>query len=341
MPTFLYPTSAELMEIEQSLLPDLTEDDPLFSILPIEDLDADTVLWEQEDNWYGLQQVRGLNGDARRVNRTGMKRYRLEPGYYTDFVEIDEAELVRRRSAGSFNQPIDINDLVRKEQDRLLMRRLARIKYIGWTLLSTGTFSVALPGGGTAHTDTFSLQTFSSSVPWATAATATPLADFRAVKLLARGYSVDFGASAVAFMNETTWQYLIKNLNASDLYGRRTQGLGTYENVQGVNSLLAGDNLPQIVVYDRTYQDDSNVTQLFIPNNKVVVVGQRLDKQPLGAYVMTRNANNPSFAPGAFTTVVDSAEHGEPIPHKIKVFDSHNGGPRISYPSAVTVMTVS
>jgi hypothetical protein len=64
-------------------------------------------------------------------------------------------------------------------QDQLMGRELDRIEQIIWTLLTTGTFSVLLPSGGTGFTATFSLATYDATT-WATVATATPLKDFRA-----------------------------------------------------------------------------------------------------------------------------------------------------------------
>lgn len=339
-PIYLFPSSAELREIEQDLLPVLTEEDPIFELLPLEDEDSDVILWEQLDNYTGLQNLRGINGEPPIIKTVGVNRFRMEPGYYGEGMEIDEAELTRRRQIGSFNQPIKIDDLVRLRQEHLLDRELKRIKYIGWTLLASGTFSVSLPNGAVGHTDTWTMQTFSASTPWATAATSTPLADFRAVQILARGHSVSFGADAIAFMTQVTWNRMISNTNSADLFGRRTSGLGTYENIEQVNKLFAGDNLPQIRIYEGGYADSSNVWHPFIPDGTVIVVGMRPNKRPVGNYTLTRNVNNPDGKPGMFTTVVDSLSTGSPVPRRLTVFKGHNGGPKIYFPSAIVRMSV-
>lgn len=341
MSEFLYPTAAELYEIEQSLLPVLIEDDPIFQIMPVRESDTDLVMWEQKDNYTGLAAARSLNAPAQQIPRVGRKRFRMEPGYYAEYSEIREDDLTRRRKDGTFNVPIDISDLVREEQDHLLHRRINRLRYILWTLITSGTFSVAGPDGQVLHQDTYSVQTYSASVPWSTSATATPLADFRAIQLKQRGYSVDFGRAAMAVMNRQTWNYLIANTNAADLFGRRTTGLATFENVEEVNKLLAGDDLPQIVIYDEGWESEAGVWTPFIPLNKVAVIGVRKDRQKIGGYQYTRNASHPDMAPKPFTMVVDSIDKGEPIPRRIQVFDSHNGGPVLEYPSAIVVATVS
>lgn len=333
-----YPSAQELQTVEQSLLPDLTANDPVFDIFPIGTQNASLLKWQQKDDYIGLQSLRGLNGAPPRVTRVGINEYQMKPGTYGEFAEIDEAELTERAKFGSLTDVIDINDLVAEAQEQLLHRRLTRIKYIAWTLLSTGTFSVASENGGTLHTDSYTMQTFSASVAWSTTATATPLADFRSVQLLSLGYSVDFGSKARAYMNRVTWNNMIKNTNSADLYGRRTAGFGTYESIDDVNKLLAGDDLPQIVIYDHAYKNASGTATRYIPNNVVVVVGVRPGGKSIGEYTMTRNINNPDGGPGAYTKVVDTGDRE--VPRRLMVHDGHNGGPRLFYPSAVVVMSV-
>jgi len=246
--------------------------------------------------------------------------------------------LTERRRAGTMNTDANIEDLVMEQQDRLLQRRLDRIEKICWDLLVFGTFSVAGPNGAIVHRDSYTLQTYTASVAWGTYATSAPLADLRAVQLLSRGRSVNFGAQATVYVNRVTANQLMNNTNSADLYGRRTQGLGTYNTLDMINTLLTGDDLPAIKIYDEGYLDDTGTFVPFIPNNKAVVVGKRPAGQTVGEYQMTRNANNPNAAPGAYMRVIDRGE--EHIPRIIEVHDGHNGGPALYYPSAVIVMTV-
>jgi hypothetical protein len=268
----------------------------------------------------------------------------MEPGVYGEFETIDEMELTSRRQVGSFGTPVDISDLVMQIQDKLLLRRLDRIELLIWTLLTTGTFAVSGEGGRVVYTDSYPMQTFSAATGWATSPTATPLADFRQVQLKHRGHSVDFGSSAQVFMNRKTWNNLISNTNPDDLYGRRQAGLGLINNLQDVNRLFGGDDLPQIAVYDEGYLSDGsdgNTKGAFVPfiaDNIAVVVGKRPAGQTVGEYRMTRNANNPDLGPGAYMRVIDRGEHH--VPRSIEVHDGHNGGPVVFYPAAVVIMNV-
>ena len=339
MADFGYPTNAQLQLIAQDKLPNLTRNRPIFDIMPIVEVDDSLLVWEQMDNFTGLQQVRGLNGQPSRVKKTGAKRYQVEPGVYGEFEAIDEQELTRRRQFGSFATAINIDDLVMVAQDKLLQRRYDRMEYIGWTLLSTGTFAVPAPNGSVLHTDSYSQQTYASAVPWATVATATPLADLRAVQLLSRGHSVDFGAGAIAYFTRVTANRLLSNNNSADLYGRRTQGLGIINSLADANRLFAGDDLPTFQINDQGYIDDTGVFRTFIPDGKVIIVGRRPNNAPVMDYAMTRNANNANLAPGPYMMVEDNAMLNRP-PREINVHDGHNGGPRMYFPSAIVAMSV-
>lgn len=338
MTDFIYPSSVQLTQIAQILEPRLQIGRVGFEIFPMRTVDAHLLQWEQMDNFIGLQQVRGLNGDPNRVKPVGMKRYMMEPGIYGEYGLIDEHELTVRRPMGDFTGQINITDLVLARQNQLLARRLDRVELIIWTLLTTGTFSVA-DGAATLHTDSYTFQSFDASVGWGTAATSTPLADLRAVQLKSRGYSVDFGSAAKAYMNRTTFNQLLSNTNASDLGGRKAAFGESINGPDGVNRVLAADDLPGIVIYDQGYLDSTGTFQLFIPNGFIVVVGARPSGQVVGEYRMTRNANNPNLAPGAYMKVIDRGV--DTVPRSIEVHDGHNGGPVIFFPSAIVVMDVT
>lgn len=337
----IFPTNEKLSEIAQEKLPALEADREIFKIFPTRMQDEWEYSFEQLDRFKGLQKLRGLNGEPTRVKQIGTNRYQVKPGVYGEFQILEEDQLARSRAIGTFGKPIDLTELVLRAQDLLLQRRLDRIEAIGWSALTTNTFSVAAPSGAILHTDTFNFRTFTSSVGWTTPLTATPLNDFRSIVPLHRGYSVAFDSNATAYMNYDTYQAYINNTNPSDLYGRRTMGLGTINNITEINKLMQGDNLPKIQIYDNTYQDENDNPVLFIPDGKVVVVGKRPGNVPVGGYIMVRNISNPSFTPGAYTRVVDSADTGmSPVPRQIAVHDGHNGGPCVEYPSSVIIMSV-
>lgn len=338
MPTYVYPTSVELETIEQVKLPKLTQNSPIFKLFPFNGKRSHILQWEQMDNFIGLQQVRGLNGMPPKVARVGIKAYMMKPGVYGEHISLDEEELTIRRAMGTFGTPINIADLVMQAQNQLLQRRLDRQEWLGWQLVTNGFFMVLDLKGTLVHGDSYTQQQYTSAVAWGTPATSTPLADFRAVQLLSRGQSVSFGANATAYMNRTTANQLLVNTNANDLGGRRLNGLTPANSMNAINTILAGEGLPQIEVYDEGYIDDANTFQLFIPNNVVILVGRRTNGAALGEFRYTLNVNNPDGAPKPYTRVIDRVQ--EQIPREIEVHDGFNGGLVLQFPGSLVKMNV-
>jgi hypothetical protein len=347
MASLVYPTSAELKLVEQDKLALLVQDDPLFEMFPIVEEDAHLLIWEQYGNFIGLQAWRGFDGAPPKVSQTAISQYTMEPGVYGETEIIGEQELTIARKPGTFGDPAPFDYLVAIRQDKLLQRRLDRIRWIGWTLMTTGTFNVASPQGGTVHSDTYNLQTSTGAVTWSTHSTATPLADIRAAQLLSRGHSVAFDSGAKLFINRKWYNHMIANTNVNDLGGRRTQGLATFDNLGQVNQLLTQDGLPNIAVYDEGYYPDGGggFTQ-WIPDAVGVLIGRRVSGVTVGEYRMTRNANNPNGAPGAYTFVRDmgsgdgSNRDSGRTPRQLLVEDGHNGGPVVYFPSAIVTMSI-
>ncbi len=181
----------------------------------------------------------------------------------------------------------------------------------------------------------------SFGVYWDSQATAGPIADFRAVQLLHRGHSVMFDNNSVAWMNLLTFNYMIRNTNTADLFGRRNQGLETIEGLEQYNAFIAmRDNLPRIKVYDEGYNDNSNVFHPFIPNSKVILIGRRTNGAALGDFALTRNAGNGNSSAPLVKVVNHGTEANQAPPAKIAVYRGFNGGPRIFYPTAIVNMTV-
>jgi hypothetical protein len=332
---YVFPTVQRLMQIEQDLLPSLIADDPIFDVFPIEDDEDDVLRWEQLDNYKGLQQIRGLDGDPPKVQRTGAKSYLAQPGVFGEQATIDERELTKRRKFGSFETHMDVTDLVRMTQDFLIGRELDRMRYVGWTLATTGTISIQDKDGVTMYADTFPLQTFTAGVSWATLATATPLANLRAIKLLQRGHSVDFGSRAVLYVNQTTANNLMNNQNAADLFGRRGMYGATFNSLANDNAILLENGLPQIEVYDGGYYNDQGVFTLYIPNNTGVLVGMRPGGQPVGNYRRTFNAVNNGG--GSYMKIQNETDE---VPPRITVQRGHNGGPVVFFPSALVILNL-
>jgi hypothetical protein len=335
--TYAFPESAQLRKIAQQIIPRLQAGRLGFQILPLQDFDDTVLIWEQKDNYTGLQQIRGMNGEPPKVNAVGYKRYMEIPGVYGEQMPIDELQMTRRAMQYSLSpNPVNVEDLVVEKQEQMLVRELDRQELTIWNLLLNGTFSVSHLNGAVMHTGTYSLQTATGS-NWSVASSATPLADLRTIQQLGPPKGVNFGAGSMAIMNRVTANYLFANTNAADLGGKKGNFGASIDSLPGVNAILTGEDLPTVMVYDQGYLNDSNTYTRFLTNRTVLIVGQRVTGESIGNYLLTRNANNPNVGPGSYSKVEDQTEG---VPPRIVVHRGHNGGPVMYFPSAVVVLTV-
>lgn len=342
MATYLYPEARELRAIGPALAFDMTRDDVLFSILPMTTSNATMLQWSVDADDYGLQQLRGLDGAPVHVTPIGKTDYVAEPGYFGEYMTITERELTLRGGSVVGESTVDISDLVAQKNRQLMGRQINRIRQIGWTLLTTGTFSITGKGSTLTYTDTFSIQTDSGS-DWSTASSATPLSDMRDVQALGSEVGVDFGAAAVAIMNRVTANRMFSNTNAADLGGRRTTGGGTVTSLGETNRINMAEDLPTVVIYDKGYKNDSGTFTKFVPDDKVVYVGRRFDGDRIGEFRMTRNMVNPNGAPGAYEFIKDYAQGinaPKEVPPRIDIHSGFNGGYVLTRPSAIVVQSV-
>lgn len=346
MPTIVDTQNADLREILQDKLPVLTFDDPVFTdIMPISSCMTEMVMWEQRDNYVGLLSPREYDGGFGRVAREGINRWAVLPGKYGDQKQIKEAELASSRQMGSFGDVWDVRKIQAGDQDHLLTRAIVRLKKIAWDLVINAVYSVPDLTGKVLATDTFNTQTFTAAIAWSNLATATPLADIRAMKLKARGSSVRFDKSAKIYLNATTINYMLMNTNTTDLGGKRTMNAGGQIQPLGLdtlNQILLDNNLPIVVEYDGTYQDEAGTITLYIPDNKGVLIGARENGEPVAEFFMTPNPNNlapggqgyvPGFSEGMQNLYYDFEWKKNPI-RGISTLGL-NGAPAVYYGSAV------
>jgi hypothetical protein len=335
---FEYPTTTELLEINPEKVQLLREARPIFTIFPIVEKNVWRIEWRQKDNYRGMQGLRGLNGKPTRVTFRGERRFSFAPGVYGDYRSIDEETLTTAAQYGpNDGTPIDLTDEILEIQDQLNMRELDRIEYIVWQLLLNGTFIILGPFG-VVHQDSYNFQQFSATISWVNYTTATPLADLRAITMLALGKSVNFGTQSRMWMNSVTASGLYLNRNAADLGGFKADFGRSMFGLEDVNKVLVAQGLPQIQLYDEGYfAEPSGTFTKWIPDNQAVLIGQRTTGESLGQYVMARNANNPNNAPGSYEKIIDKTDE---VPREIQVHRGHNGGPCIFFPSAIVRMNL-
>jgi hypothetical protein len=337
--SYAYPTTKELIQIEQAKLPALTANSPIFRYFPFEGKDSHLLEWEQEDNWGGMQQIRGLNGMPPRVAAVGAKSFIAKPGVYGERMDLDEMEMtLRARNRRELSTSISIGDLVMKRQDQLLDRRLVRIEWLCWQLFLYGRFIVHDLNNVILHKAAYATQEYTAPISWSNAGSSKPLQDLRNISLMSRGQSTAFDQRATLLMNRVTANLLMANTNDADLGKKLSAGLQPVTSINGVNAIFTGENLPNIEIYDEGYLDEEGNNVTWIPDNVVMVVGVRTNGAALGRFRFTMNINNPGSEPTPYVRVLDHFDRR--IPRLIEVHDGFNGGPILFFPGSIVRVNV-
>lgn len=330
MAEYSYSDANTLTDAGREKMRTLEQDDPIFGYFPIEEKDVSVISWEQEDADAGLQQVRGINGAPKRVKPLGAKRYTVDPGVFGEFRVLDEKELTERRKLGATDQPVDVDDLVAKEQDRLLGRENDRIRVVLWLLVAKGEYNLMSETGHLIYAAAFAFPSFTASVPWSDLVNSTPIADIR--NLMLQGIDLvtdaDFGSPAKLFLNQKKIQQMIANRNENDL-GGRFKGITASKGLAKINEIMLEEGLPMIVAHGGSYVDETGVRQRMIPDDAGVVFGDR--RENMGSYTMTRNATNPNSAPGPYDEVIVNRRP----PKTVEVHRGHNGGAEVHFGKSI------
>jgi hypothetical protein len=343
------PESADLMMVLQNLLPVETRQRELLKRFPIEATDAAKVMWDQMDDFLGLQQVRGIGGHPGRVKHTGHKRYVMEPGAYGEFEVLGEKLLTEMAEPGTLGEPLNLDEYIGKVAQKLTQREFDRIETTWSALLRTGTFTVVDDTGAAIHTDKFAIQSFTPGVPWDTFATATPLKDLRGFIQTAEGQgSFSFGPESELLCNRKTMNDILGNLNANDLFGLRGQyGATVVNSLDDLNKILVANDLPRITVYNRWFKTDAGVRTYIIPDKFLIWLGKRPNNERIGAYKSTLNVNRETASDDPSGTG-ESTQYGyfkiidrgaNSVPREIEIHRGHNGGPALFFPGAVAAIS--
>lgn len=331
---YVYPTTRTLRRLNPEKIINLQRNRPTFGIFPVVEEQEWRLEWEQLDNYRGMQQLRGLNGEPSYVKMTGFKQFGAEPGAFGEYMTVDEKKMTVRAQGIMDFRPVNISDLVIKRQEYLNVRETDLLEYTHWSILLNGVFVFTGPNGA-RFTDSFPIQTIDMS-DWSDLDASTPFFDLLSLKLLVNGISVSFGTQATIFANTKTIMNLLRNRNPDDLGGMALEGIRQrrFISLEEANRIFLSQGLPTVVEYNEGYNRESDGAFInWIPDDVISVIGARTNGDALGEYRMVRNVNNPGGTPGRYTLVIDHLARR--VPRLIEIHQGHNGGAVVFYGSAI------
>jgi len=337
MPTSLELQGAiKLRKLMDLYLPRAMSSRELLKLFPLVKVDETELIYERRQVETGLQSARGLGGPTQQVLKPGIDQYKVSPGYYGDFYPITEQDLTNLREAGKWDNFDNYDGQAARGTQHLTRRFLDRCEYSIGQIITTGGYTAQSANGIVYKQDIFNIPQYTPVTLFSDLANSQPLNYIRdLIPQLELGRSVSFQKGFI-LCSRPTANLIIKNQNPADLNGRRLQYGQTINNVDGLNEILASNDLPPLRVYDKGYYADPPGSPFdptpyqpgpfnrFIPNGTLVLVGVREDGEQLGEYRLTRAAQNERSAPGEWYQVDDRRNHD---PCQVILRAGHNGGP--------------
>ena len=344
--TFELSGAVKLRKILRAYLPRVLSSRKLLQIFPLVKQDRDKLVYERRQIATGLQQVRGLGGPTLPVSKPGLDTFDVLPGYYGDSYVIGENELVRQREIGDWETFENADSQMARATEHLTERWLNRAEKNVADLLTTGGFTVVNPQGVSYHQDVFNVRQYTPGTLFDDLTNSTPINYVRdLIPKIQLGLAVDF-TKGFMLMSRPTLNLFLKNANAADINGKRLRYGETINGEDQLSEILTENSLPPVMVYDEVWYADppgSNppttpAATRFIPNGKIVLVGRRVDGEPVGEYSLTRAAQNEKSGPGEWYQVEDRRAND---PCQIIMRAGHNGGPVAYYSEAIAVINAA
>ena len=354
MLTYTFPTNFQLDLLEQELVIDPASFIGVGRLAPVRDFFTQRVQWEQLDLERGMTAPHNMETDPKIDTRPGSVLREYDPIAFKESDLIKEKELLRAREIGTINNVVSLDRLVARILAARKLKTWVRMEWAIWAMFGG---ALAIDENGVKVSETFPVQTFATTVPWATHETATPLKDITNACLKFRGTGAS-GQGGVIYVNQTDLNDLFQNKNEDDLWGfRGTNFVSQTYSLQQVNDIFAARGLPKIEVYDQGYIAANGTWTPFIPNGHPVLLGKRVQM----GQVIANFASTPSmhrvqgglWQPGYFSILevnggpnsgaatVSGEALGQAANPNLKLTGGIYGGPILWYPLSVISLDVT
>lgn len=207
----------------------------------------------------GMTQEHLVDTDPKYVQRFGTRVQQFEPGYYKETILLGESDILYLRELGQ-NDPSrrGINQYLDLVIDQLNRRIEARIEYLRWQAIFTGSFAYM---GRTVSFNVPSANQVTPTVPWSTDGTsandsADPVIDLR--YWVAGGYGTfrKYKIQSI-WMNSNTARWILDNSKVREWV--TSFGANPALMAWDVNTVLKFliPGLPPIEVYDGWWQEQT------------------------------------------------------------------------------------
>jgi len=306
---------------------------------PVTNAYAQRIEYDEIHGPSGMTSAHQLDADPLIVKYPSVTRKSFEPAYFKEMHRINESDLLKLRALGATEyQAMNAQSLIGYGLENLNIRIENRLEKMRWEALTTG--QVAIDENGVKFTATYGIPNANLSkyvgVSWASKTSSKPVEDLLDLQQ-------DFVGSGYGL------KYIIMNSYTAGLFCLATDtktfyGAGIQEKVMPGNVSKYGPVfLPgtEWVIYDGGFETTPGSFGKFIPNNKIVFLGDATPGEIIDVVtVPSLHSPGGSPVPGKFAFAIDKSGQSEANPHYDIVAGIY-GLVRIRRPEAIMVMDVT
>ena len=312
-------------------------------VLPLNTTDyagnGKTIQWDIRGPALGMVPAHSLNTEPSLLDFPVVKTKAMPTAYWSGRHRIGESEILNIRRLGSFGERL-ARGLVVEALNSVRTQVRSRVEYLRWQALQG---SITVNENGVKFTANYEIpngnkvDVSAGAGEYWTHDNADPIGDLQAAAELLRGSGA---GDPVVYFNRKVAGYLSRNKAIRDLVSGSALVTGT--GVKQVGDLvmpLVGD-VGRMVQYDKGYRASNGTWTPFIPDNKVILVGQGPASERLGEFASTPNLHNGGMdpMPGEFYKPIDKT--GEALPF-YDVLGGIYGMPVLFHPNWIVVLTVA
>lgn len=304
--------------------------------------DPTGVSWDILAVSEGMTKPSGLDAKHELIPHQGFGTKRSGTAFWGESMQLNHTDLLILRGTGPDYRRRKAADKVARMQNRLKSRGAVRIEWLIWQAIITGALVINdAKVKINVDYEIPSAHKWQVNTSWDNYASSTPIQDLQDVE---EKFDGDGCQARYYIMNRKTAKHLSRNVAAQTLV--RNSNLVQQVGLKKMPTLmleLAGLG-GEIVIYDRGYIADGGAFTRFIPDGKVIVIGEGIDNlsnDPLGYFASTPDLRNGGYLnpKGGFWTVVKDRTQDEENPF-YKITTGWNGLPVIFRPYWIQIITV-
>lgn len=329
-----FPSTQEITHIVRNTITD-TSRYVGGTFCPLVDVYSRRIEVDVLDAVTGMTAPHNLNAPPAMVKKlSGQSTKIMATGYWKEAYRIDEEELLFAREEGTYNKRAGRLRVIRRTAE-LNTRLETRMEWLRWQPLVNGKLDVN--ENNVKYTVDYKIPSKNKpNIDWSDP-NHDVISDIEDLLLIYRGTGAK---GRTVYINHGVAKALALNEKVRQLLSR-----SQYANTLSPRTILAAMNMlfPELEwkLYDEGYGDDKGEFQSFLPDNKLVILGQGAPGEKLMDFATTISLANGGMdnpQPGKFGMVVDKSMEVNPF---VDITVGIYGLPRVYHPNWIVSANIT